>query len=588
MMKVRFGEFELDREGGILLRGGTELRIQEQPLQILLALVETPGAIVSREQLRERLWPDGTFVDFDQSLHTAVRKLRQSLDDSAEAPRYVETIARKGYRFIGTIDSSRKKRLWPWLAVAIVPIAIGAWMIARAPRREIRSVAVLPFVNLTGKADQQAVADALTDSLISDLAAAPALRVISHTTAAHYAGTKQPLPEITKALRVEAIVEGSVAMDGDRLRVTTRLVDAATDAPRWTRDYERRVADLAGLQNELAEAIAAQTWAKLVAPVRGRGCSAEAYLLCQNGRQTLNRGRFVLIPQAVAYFRAALAKSPDCALAYSGLAEAALFSAQKRLPTESMAEAKQHAETALRLDPTSADAHASLGMVRMFLDHDWEGAENDFRAALAIEPGSAPAHERYAMLLAACKRFDAAIREARRAADLDPLAPVMWIDLGRIEYFARRYDDARRDFDRALRLDPDSWLARSFYASTYLVQGRFDDSFSYVRNWMVSSHAPPSAIDAFDASYRNGGVRAAMPVVLSTEITNAKRNGYVQSSSLAILFSGAGLKNESLDWLETAYRSHTRDMVYVAVEPAFDSIRGTDRYRAVVRAVGLN
>ena len=319
--RIRFDGFEVDRTAEELRRGGAIVRIQVQPLQILLALLESPGEIVTRETLRERLWPSDTFVDFDQSLNTAVRKLRHALGDSADAPRYVETLAKRGYRFIAPIETpsecgnavaalevspetkaatplphSQRLRYAVGLAaaVALLMALVPIRFLPQPERRQHRidALVVLPFANLTGQPQQEYLADALTDSIINDLSAAPTLKVISRTSAMRYARTRLPLPEIARQLRVDAVVEGSVAVVGDRLHVNARLVDPRTDASIWAAQYDRGVREIAAVQSEIASAIAG----RLQMRISGRhrrfvACDQDSYLLYLNGRHEIERDR---------------------------------------------------------------------------------------------------------------------------------------------------------------------------------------------------------------------------------------------------------------------------------------------------------
>jgi len=584
---VRFGVFELDRTAGELRRGGVRIRVQEQPLRILLELLAQPGEIVTRDDLRTRIWGD-TFVDYDRALNTAIKKLRSALGDSADTPRFIETVARRGYRFIAPLRDEvappvvpRASRRVPVLiaAIALAVVAIVAgFLLLRKPTRRIDSLAVLPFVNLTGAAANEYVCDGLTETLISDLGHVRALRVISRTTAMQYKNAKKPLPRIASELGVEGIVEGAVLRFGDRVRVNVKLVDASRDTLLWSSRYERNASDLDALRRELAVAVAAQFGARFD-PSGWRAPDPEAQLLYLKGRYWLSEKRNGAV--AAQLFRQALAKDPAYAAPYAGLTEVEMF-APNVAPRDALLRARAFAEKAIALDASVADAHASLGMVRMFLERDFASAEREFRRAIELKPGAVEAHHRYGQLLAALGRFDESIAESRRASELDPFSTLVIADYGRALYFARRYDDAVAQYRRVLAIDPDDKLAFWFLLQAYEAQKKYDLIVAGLRTTIN-----PDRRAALDEAYRKGGfgiVARTWAEIVARDQENAP---FVRTVSVAARFAQAGDRERSFAWLDRAYQSHTRDLVYLAVEPAFDPIRGDPRFAAMLKKIGL-
>ena len=414
---LRFGVFELDRRCGELRKDGVRVRLQEQPLKVLDALLAEPGEPVTREALRQRLWPDDTFVDFDNGLNRAINRLRGALGDEADNPRFIETLERRGYRFIapvGAVDAftpatapsvpettSRTEqghRRPAWLGGAVAAAAVVGLLIAFAPalrrragpdgRDSIRSLAVLPLANLTGDPAQDYFSDGMTDALITNLASLPGLRVISRQSVMRYKGSAKPLPEIARELGVEGVVEGSVVRSGGRVRITAQLIHAATDRHIWARSYDRPLEDVLVLQGELSRAIAEEVRitvgtneSRRLTPARAVKPEAyDAYLL---GRHHWNLRTEQSLDKALTYFQAAIAKDPDFALAHAGLA---LAYAPRLVfgyvpPGRGFAEQKAAALRALELDPGLGDARAALAVVRA-QEWDWEGAEAEFRSAV--------------------------------------------------------------------------------------------------------------------------------------------------------------------------------------------------------------
>src|SRR5438552_93711 len=363
---VRFGAFELDQDAGELRKQGTRMKLQEQPLQMLQVLLQRPGEVVTREELQQKIWPSDTFVDFDVGINNAIKRLREALGDSAETPRFIETLSRRGYRFIETTSASPRK---------------------------FESLAVLPLENLSRDPEQEYFAEGLTEALITTLAKIGDLRVVSRTSAMQYKGVRKPLREIAQELEVDAIVEGTVLRSGHRVRITAQLIDAPKETHLWAESYERGLRDVLTLQAEVAKAIAREVRVK-IAPqeqanlAQPQPVDPEAYEAHLKGRYHWNRRSGEALPKAVQYFQQAIAKDPTYAAAYSGLADCLSVLGYWGLvpPDEGCGKAKGLAHKALEMDHSLAEANASLAFATMFYDFDFVTVEREFERSIELNP----------------------------------------------------------------------------------------------------------------------------------------------------------------------------------------------------------
>ena len=401
---VRFGAFELNLRARELCKRGIKIKLQEQPFQILAMLLENPGQVVTREELQRKLWPADTFVDFDHGLNKAINKLREALGDSADNPHFIETLAKRGYRFIRDLQDS-----------------LG----------QIRSLLVLPLENLSGDPEQEYFADGLTDSLITQLARVSALRVVSRTTAMHYKRIHRPLPEIARELGVSKIVEGTVQHSGGRVRVSARLVEGTADTPLWADSYERDLRDVLSLQSELARALVKEVQVKLTPQeqeqlARTVTVDPEAYEAYLKGRYYWNKRSGEAVKKCAEYFHQAIKKDPSYAPPYAALADCAGVAGfwSFASPVEGCGRAKAAALKAIQIED-SAEAHASLGWATLHYDWDFSSAEREFQRAIQLNPRYATAHQWYGHCLGAMGRFDEAFTVLKHAIHLDPLSLIV-------------------------------------------------------------------------------------------------------------------------------------------------------------------
>ena len=410
--RIRFQPFELDLSSGELWKNGVKVNLQEQPFELLTLLVQRPGQIVTREELRTKLWPADTVVDFEDGLNTAVRKVRTALGDSADKPQFIETLPRRGYRFIAPVDGvdgMQAGRLVPEESETLAAVAATPW---HAPRSgSISSMAVLPLQNLSGDPAQEYFADGMTDALTTNLAQIRALRVISRTSAMQYKHTQKSMPEIARELSVEGAVEGAVNRSRDRVRVTVQLIHAPTDRHVWAKTYERELHDILLLQSELALAIATEVQVHLTAaekerlakPHASKPEAVEAYL---KGRYFWNKRTEESLTRAIDYFNQAIQEDSGYAQSYAGLADCYTMLAwnSMRPPDEALSKAKAAAATALRIDDQLGEAHSSLAVTLMFHEWDWARAEQEFKRSIELNPSYGVARPWYAFKLAAVGR----------------------------------------------------------------------------------------------------------------------------------------------------------------------------------------
>jgi TolB-like protein/DNA-binding winged helix-turn-helix (wHTH) protein/Flp pilus assembly protein TadD len=633
--RMCFGPFEADLRSGELRKRGVRLKLQDQPFQVLALLLEHAGDVVTREELRQRLWPAETFVDFDTGLNSAVKKLRDVLADSAGEPRYIETIPRRGYRFIaplvdpnpatvpssapepglhpahetassqpaGSVVASAESFFFTRLkllfrAAALLLLLVAVFLVYRnigaggKKQTAIKSLAVLPLKNLSGDASQDYLADGMTEALIGRLAGIHNLRVISRTSVMRYKDTEEALPEIAKTLGVDAIVEGSVIRDGNRIRVHAQLIRAATDEHFWSEAYDRELRDVLTLQSDVAHSIAQKVEVTITGEEHARLGSArtvdsEAYEAYLKGRYYWNKRTADSVSKAAHYFEQAIRKDPGYGAAYSGLADCNSGLAWHGFisPAEVLPKAYAAAQKAVEIDPQSAEAHASLALV---LDHkwDWAGAEVEFERALELNPQYANAHHWYGDYLSIQGRHEEALVEAKRALELDPLNLMIGTWVGLRYYLARRYDVAIEQSQNTVDLDPNFAAAHLILGESYVQQGKHKEGLDELQKAASLSGDSPLYIAQVGVSLALAGKKKeALRAIRELQDISGKR--YVSPYGVAQIYAALNDKEQTYKWLDTAYRDRAVWMSYLVVDPVFDSIRSEDRFRDLLQRVGL-
>jgi len=621
---LRFDNFELDVRAGELRKRGVRLRLQGQPLQVLAALLSRAGDVVTHEELRAQIWTADTFVDFDHSLHNAIARLREVLGDSAETPRYIETLPRRGYRFIAPVEreeaqappssaesvrppevSVAQGRSTPrtWLIstiLALLVIAFAARLVRTGTHPTIaaprpNSIAVLPLDNLSGDPSEEFFADGMTDQLITDLAKIESLRVISRTSVMQYKGTKKPLPEIARELNVDAIVEGSVIRSGERVRVTAQLLQASTDQHLWAETYDRDRGDVLRLQAEVADAIAQQVRAQLTPQQKAQIRRADmvnpaAYDSYLKGRLYFTTG-FTnpdSLKNAQQDFEESIQKDPHFGLAYAGLADTYLYLAFTGALGKDAAyrSAKQALAKALQLDDTIGEAHETLAVLSWRFDWDWNTADREFNRAIALAPSYSCAHEDRAIFLASA---------GRRAEALAEVAKINQMDYGfssamaesATYYQLRDYPGLVEASKRGLLLDPEDGFLHYLLGVGYEGTGNLPQAISEYQRAMKIWDAPSAAV-ALAHAYFAAGRKAEANKILR-DLQRKSKGTLVPSYAMATMYAGLGENDKAFEFLEKACSEKSLDIsFFLKSDLLLDDLRPDPRFQTMLRRIGFS
>jgi TolB-like protein/DNA-binding winged helix-turn-helix (wHTH) protein/Tfp pilus assembly protein PilF len=628
---IRFGIFEADLQSGEIRKSGLRQKLAGQHFQVLQVLLERPLEIVTREELRERLWPGNTFVDYELALRKAVNRLREVLGDSAESPHFIETIPRRGYRFIGAITppsstplepvaprslsdvgavetveqpgaAPRSSRIAPWKVAGGLVLAGAATLLlwsnfdklrsrifATSRSLEIRSIAVLPLENLSRDPGQDYFSDGITEALTTDLAQISALRVISRTSAMHFKGSRETLPDIGRHLNVEAIVEGSVMRSGNQVRITAQLIDAKSDQHLWAKTYQRDLKDILDVQDEVARDIAAEIKVRLtpqekVRLTSERKTSPRAYDAYLRGRYLLSQRNAEAITKAVGLFQQAEREDPEFAAAYSGLSEcySVVWGTKVDLPL-----ADEYARKAISLQPDLADGHASLGIVRLS-EYRMADAEKELRRALELNPNYAMAHHYYASYLLGLGRPADALAENDRARQLDPFSLPINTMRGLILIGLRRFDQALDQFERAADIAPQSPFVHVWLARIYWLEGRAPEAIAEAKQAGTLAHSAQQLSDQEDvaATYAKSGPRAAR--LKLAQLMERHYKGNYEAMWVAFQYGTVEDGPKVLHWLDEALRAREDNFPLQAkTAPEFDFLRTDPRFQALLRRIGL-
>ena len=628
----RFGAFEVNLQSGELRKSGMRLRLSGQPIQVLAVLVQRSGEVVTREELQSLLWSADTFVDFDHGLNNAVARIREVLDDSSESPRYVETVPRRGYRFIAPLtdvappsnppvvelaipadvapaqaspsglpvaSKTAFRRLWLLLGgvTVIAVLAAGGVLSQRnraagTPQQAVRSLAVLPLKNLSGDPSQEYLADGMTEELIGRLSMIRGLRVISRTSVMAFKDQHISMPEIAKTLGVDALVEGSVIRDGSRVRVHAQLIRGATDEHFWSETYDRELRDALGLESEVAQSIAQKVEITITGEERSRllnvrHVAPEVYESYLKG-QSVKGSDQASIQQRITYFEEALSKDPTFAPAYVGLA-----GAHNTLSTifvggpvqQERQQVVNAAHKALELDPDLAEAHVLLAQVKQ-REWYWAEAEAEYQHALRLKPNDASAHLGLADWLMCQGRMDEALNWARRARELDPLG-VSGVSIAWILFHARRYDEAIRELRSELVVHPDDVWAQLTMGFVLMANGQPEEASSILEQTMSLMKSSPGSLELLATAYAKAG-RRSEALRLINELKRRRQKTYVPPGALINPYLALGDYDEAFVWFERAYQEKSNILQFLKVHPFFDPVRNDPRFKNLVHRVGLD
>ena len=626
-VRLRFGVFEVDLRAGELRKHGVRLRLQEQPFQVLAMLLERPGETVTREELRNRLWTAETFVDFDHGVNKAVNRIRDALGDSATSPRFVETVARRGYRFIADVTivegappagveakaddllraegvsvapvAAPPPRLRRWhlsvitgIALALASILVAVWALqSRAPQPAlIRSLAVLPLDNLSGDSSQEYFADGMTDELIATLGQISALRVISRTSVMPYKRARKPLPQIAHELNVDAVVEGTVLRSDGRVRITAQLIEARDDRHLWSETYDGDLRDTLTLQNKVAQAIAEQIRINLKPQEQatlkhGKVVDPQAYEAYLKGRYFWNKRTGDDFEKAVEYFNQAIARDPNYAQAYSGLADTYALMGDWEYgvlaPREALPRAEAAAVKALQLDDTLGEAHTSLAFCFDVFDWDLKSAEAEFRRAIELNPSYATAHHWYAWHLSLSGSNVNAIAEMKKAKNLDPVSLIINADLAELLLIAHFPDESIEQSRKTIEMDVNFALAHNQLAVAYLQRRRQDEAIAELQKAVQLSSGSPTCTANLARAFAASGRRNEAVQLLD----DLKKRSRPDVSEVAVVYAALGDNDQAMTWLEKGYEERFNPSVLL--RPGFDPLRADPRFQDLERRVGL-
>jgi TolB-like protein/DNA-binding winged helix-turn-helix (wHTH) protein len=637
---VKFGIFEADLRSGELRRNGVKVKIQELPFRVMKYLISRPNEVVSREELRKELWPEDVFVDFDRGISSAINRLRDALGDAVENPIFVETVGRRGYRWIGPLHAPttanaagsqqqaasqgngdvteateaeipdaasaegehrdeasgqeftaryliglkapgqkrrRRYELWIGCAVVLMALAVGlAWIRMRPPA--ISSIAVLPFDNV-GAAPDDAFSDGLTDEVAASVSHLEGVRVTGRRSAYVFKGKHDDLRQVGARLNVDAVVEGSVQRAGDRTHVAVQLNRTRDGFTVWSQTYDGNSTDWIQIESQIASSIA-RALARKVSP-EGPALAPpdpEAHALYLQGRYLWNQRNFPAELKSVDLMQQAIARDPNYALAWAGLADslAVIGNNEEVPPAAYMPRARDAARKALDLDPSLAEAHAVLGMVACHYDYDWPAAEREYRKALLLNPSYASAHQYYALGLMAHGRFSEAREQLETARRLDPLALIVDVDVAVLLKFERNYDGVIAESQRILQMDPNFQLGYSMLSSGYFCEHRWDE-------WRAADAKVPQ--EPFRRALVNGQTDEARRIMNQriAEVPGGLSRPYDVAYEAVLL----GDRDLALEWLEKSYQNRDYWLLFMNVEPEMDPVRSDPRFQAIARRLGV-
>ncbi len=630
--RVRFGVFEADLRSGELRRNGVKVRLQDLPFRALALFLSRPGDIITREEFRQALWPSDVFVDFEQGISSAIMRLRDALGDSADNPIFVQTIERRGYRWVAPVlsqtpepvtpedaapvtvaaaeqvssqvdqqsesepksgeftaryeiglTSRPKKRaaqVYLWLGIAVVvAVALAGFLLqGRDHPAPISSIAILPFDNLSAPAFDDAFSDGLTDEVASSISHLAGVRVTGRRSAYVFKGKHNDLREIGSRLNVEAVVEGSVQRAGDRTHVTVELNRTRDGFTVWSQTYDGTTADWIQIESQIAGSIARALARNVSAADAPAAHDPEAHALYLEARYQWNQRTYASELKSVDLLQQAIARDPNYALAWAGLADSliAIGDVEEVNPAEYLPRARDAALKALQLDPSLAEAHAALGMVACHYDYDWTTAEREYKKAFELNPSYASAHQYYALGLMAHGRLAEAEAQLVIARQLDPLAFIVDVDLAMVRKYQRDYDGVISVSKSILDRDPNFLLAYNMLTTGYYLEQRWDE-------YLAADAKRPLDDVTRDIAKRH--TKEALQDLQAT--MNRARAGLARPSS--VVHGATRLRDRALtlEWLEKSYEHHDYWELFVNVDPEFDWVRSDPQFQAIMKRLGV-
>jgi TolB-like protein/DNA-binding winged helix-turn-helix (wHTH) protein len=611
---VRFGVFDFDPKAGQLNRNGMRVRLSQQPRQVLCVLLDRPGEIVTREELRRLLWSADVFVDFDHGLNKSIQKIREALGDSPESPRYVETIPRIGYRFIAPVigktaplslappdeivsvtaveaptDPGGERHvtsMWKWYAFggcAAIVMVVAFWIIERQRQviDPIRSLAVIPLDNLSGDPGQEYFADGMTDELITMLAKNSTLRIVSRTSVMQYKGAHRPLREIANALGVDGVLEGSISRSGDRVHMTIQLIRADTDAHVWAESYDRTTDTAVSLSRDAALTIAKRLKRAAARPIP-HYVNPEAHDAYIHGRYLWNAGQY---DKASESFKKATALQPDYAPGWSGMSMYYVASAAtgNMNPLEALPLGEAAAIKAVQLDDLSPEAHMVLGGTVLVSRWDWTRAERESIRCIELDPEYFEGYHLRARIFAALNRYAEAIEAEKKAAELDPFARPS--ALAHYYRSARQYDAALREALQRLEATPNDASLNFALFDIYRCKGMGKEAAEFLEKGLLLAGEKNSA-EGVRRAFQKDGYKGLVAWQID-HLEKRSTSHYVSPADLAGWYAQLGEREKTLSLLEEGYGQHTPQLLYIQSDPAYDFLHTDLRYRSLIQRIGL-
>lgn len=635
-----FGDFELASSRFELRCHDRPLKLERIPMELLILLLEKNGQVVCRQEIIERLWGKDIFLDTEHGINTAIRKIRAALREDVERPRFIQTISGKGYRFApdavstngngaavsakiliaanlasanpvaenavlsaasledGPIKAGHPApRKWPWVAVALLAVAGATWALNVGGLRDrvfaknvfgknsigpIHSIAVLPLANLSGDPSQDYYANGLTDEFITALARNRSLRVVSRTSVMQYKDPSQPLTKIAKELGVDGILEGSVNRGAQQAHINLQLIYAPTDTHIWAESYDRDLNNALSLPEELSATIAREAKVSSAPAQPQRHVNPEAHDAYLRGRYLWMGGNWV---ESQKYFEKAIQLQSDYAPAWGGLCMSVILGAETgRTPMREVVDKAEAAgRKAIELDDTFAEGHHAMAFVYLFAKWDWGRADAESRRSLELDPNFSEAHHIRSYILLAMNRPGDALQEQKRATEIDPFERP-WA-LGRAYYYVRQYDAAIEEFRMRAQAGTAALWAHSFLSKVYGFKAMDKESEQELEEDTRINRGEKAAA-GIRRTYERGGRRAVLQIQLN-DLKTRSRKEQVSRWDFAEAYAGLGMKDETLQQLDDAYLEHSVDLVFLQDEPVFDFLHSDERYRALVKKVGL-
>lgn len=608
---LRFGVFELDPRTGELRKKGMKIRLQGQPVDILVMLLQRPGEAVTREELQKRLWPADTFVDFEQGLNNAMKRLRAALDDAAESPHFIETVPRRGYRFVGAVNGAGQTvtrqrgffaRRWKPIAAAAgvvtVLLLVALFWLARTKKvpetaRMTPSIAVLPFVDLSPEKDQEYFSDGLAEELLNSLVKMQGLHVAARTSSFQFKGKNEDLRVIGQRLNVATVLEGSVRKQGQRVRISAQLIQVSDGFHLWSEVYDRDLTDIFVVQEEIARSVAGSLKVTLLGekPRATQATSAEAYNAYLQGQYFHEQSSYrpdyeQRLEKAIAYYEEAIKLDPNYAPSWAALAWALEERARMGRDPDPLdmekdfSKGREAAERALALDPNLAAAYTAMGSIKQYYDWDWAGADACYQRALVLEPGNADIIGSAASLAATLNRFEEALRLSRRAVELDPLQARKHFVLAYRAWWAGRLDEAAAAGKKASELNPDLHWLHSVLGRVYLAQSHPQEALVEAERETWLPFRLQGRALAYHALARNQESDRA----LAELIAKYKKVGAFQ---VAEVYAFREETDAAFTWIEQAYVQHESGLPYIKGDPLLKSLERDPRYAAFLKKMRL-